>query len=172
MDIPFYKAIFDRELDRRKDLDDAINQPVTVSAALIALLYFLYSDAHNIDNHTLLECLIIILIYLSFLGFTVTLFFLAQSYNNLLSGFNYQEPPSANDIREYEKKLEAYHQDKNEKKKAFDDYLLRTYITCASEYTKINDTRSRRLYYAKRTIIASLFIATFAIILFAVKHTL
>lgn len=82
----FYKSIYDRELNRRKDLDAAINLPITILTILVAANSYLISKTDVIHQKSIILAsnIILTLIIISFL---VSTFFLTRSYNNLFKGF-------------------------------------------------------------------------------------
>lgn len=171
-DITFYKEILDRERVRRKDLDSAVSQPITVCSILIALLYFLYNNSKTAELD-LFKTILLGIICIAFTGFLLCLFFLARSYNNLIWGFEYEELPSTDVIREYQKGIATYSAAHGaEHAKAFDEYLIRNYVKCAANHIKLNDLRSLQLFHAKRALIAAIFLAIIGIILFIIKSLL
>jgi hypothetical protein len=170
-DITLYKEIYNRERDRRFVLDNAISQPITISSALAALLYFLYSKT-TLAECSLLNYVIIALLVAAFLFFIRCLFFLAKSFNKLIDGFEYEELPTTTDIRKYQEGIKKYNATAEEQDMSFEVYLIDNYVKCADSYIKINDTRSLHLYHAKKAMIIALGITILAIIFFIIKSQL
>ncbi|MBN4058021.1 hypothetical protein JYT34_01110, partial [Olleya sp. AH-315-K02] len=100
-DLDFYKSIYDRELNRRKDLDSSISIPIGILSLLIGLISFFYSN--NEYKKIIDENLIVIfLLGISLLGMILSILFLIKSFNNFMRGFNYRNLSYLKNIRNYQ----------------------------------------------------------------------
>ncbi|WP_313253787.1 hypothetical protein [Empedobacter sp.] len=162
----FYKSFYDRELNRRKDLDSFINLPLTIIGILITANTYLAKSLFpiiSICNINLKQILIIIF----FLIVIFTISYLIKSYNNFFKGFKYRNFGNYLELREYEIKI-SLHNEKSENKIDFDKQVLDKMIFFAENHCYINDKRSYDLYISKTgifiliisTIINYIFIAT------------
>lgn len=153
----FYKSIYDRELNRRKDLDAAINLPITILTILVAANSYLISktDAIHQKSTILASNIILTLIIISFL---VSTFFLTRSYNNLFKGFGYINLGLTKKIREFELiDIPKYNDQVEEKEKInFEKIIIDKLTHLTDDHIIFNDKRSLDLYRAKTFIIITL----------------
>lgn len=153
----FYKSIYDRELNRRKDLDAAINLPITILTILVAANSYLISktDAIHQKSIILTSNIILTLIIISFL---ISAFFLTRSYNNLFKGFGYINLGLTKKIREFEVvDIPKYNDQVEEKEKInFEKIIIDKLTHLTDDHIIFNDKRSHDLYRAKTFIIITL----------------
>lgn len=153
----FYKSIYDRELNRRKELDAAINLPITILTILIAANSYLISktDAIHQKSIILTSNIILTLITISFL---ISAFFLTRSYNNLFKGFGYINLGLTKKIREFEViDIPKYNDQVEEKEKInFEKIIIDKLTHLTDDHIIFNDKRSLDLYRAKTFIIITL----------------
>lgn len=153
----FYKSIYDRELNRRKDLDAAINLPITILTILVAANSYLISktDAIHQKSIILTSNIILTLITISFL---ISAFFLTRSYNNLFKGFGYINLGLTKKIREFEViDIPKYNDQVEEKEKInFEKIMIDKLTHLTDDHIIFNDKRSLDLYRAKTFIIITL----------------
>lgn len=168
--LSFYKSIFEREQNRRSELNNAINLPVTMITGLVALFYFLTKKIET-DNHSCMNIIAMIGLLLGFIAFLVCIWFLAASFNNFVGGFNYMELPKTKELFEYDKQIEKYNSTvESEKKQNFDEYLLGKYVEYSDNFVEINDKRSKNLYYAKSLLVVVLGIELIAAIFITIHN--
>src|SRR5690554_4855897 len=124
-DLDFYKNIYDRELNRRKNLDDSITIPVGIISLLIGLISFFYTNA---DYKVIImnDYFILSLFGLSILSMTMSIIFIIKSYNNFLRGFNYPNFAYLRQIRELQTKAIPNYNNKVglEKQMSFESELI------------------------------------------------
>lgn len=153
----FYKSIYDRELNRRKELDAAINLPITILTILVAANSYLISktDAIHQKSIILTSNIILTLITISFL---ISAFFLTRSYNNLFKGFGYINLGLTKKIREFEViDIPKYNDQVEEKEKInFEKIIIDKLTHLTDDHIIFNDKRSLDLYRAKTFIIITL----------------
>ena len=96
--------MYDRELNRRKDLDAAINLPITILTILVAANSYLISKEEG--NSAAMDFFVLseyfISFFLLFLHFLLSIFYLIRSYNNLFKGFGYRNLGLTTEIRNFE----------------------------------------------------------------------
>lgn len=167
--LSFYKSIFDKEQNRRNELNNSINQPITLTTILTGLLYFIYGKI-DLFGSSFLNYVIVILLISSFALLLASIYFLAISFNNLFSGFEYLDLPKTKELFDYQKEIEVYNTKSDEEKKVnFDDYLIGKYVKYSDNFIEINDKRSLYLYKTKRILIAALAVEMVATICFFIK---
>ncbi|MCO7183892.1 hypothetical protein HER15_08095 [Tenacibaculum mesophilum] len=171
-DLGFYKSIYDRELNRRKSLDDSISIPTGIISLLIGLLSFYYtSEEYKIiveSNKTALILLGIIFVLL-----TLSIVFLVKSYNNFLRGFCYPNISLLEKVRHFQKvAIPDYNEQVSKEKQIdFEEELTNKLIAIADRNTQINDVRALYLYRAKTFIILSLAVIFITTIFLIIKKT-
>lgn len=171
-DLAFYKSIYDRELNRRKNLDDSISIPIGVISLLIGLISFYYTSAEYktiIDNSKIT----LILLGVTLILLTLSIIFLVKSYNNFLRGFNYPNISLLKDVRKYQKiEIPKYNKlVKEDKYINFEEELTNKLISIADRNTQINDSRAIYLYRAKTFMILSLAIIFITTIFLIIKKS-
>src|ERR1043166_1462619 len=146
----FYKSLYDRELNRRKDLDAAINLPITILTILVAANSYLIgkSDAGQGGSTIVISIIILALILASFL---ISLFFLTRSYNNLFKGFGYRNLGLTKEIRDFElKEIPKFNnQVDDDRKLNFENIIIDKLTHLTDDHIIFNDKRSLDLYKAK-----------------------
>jgi hypothetical protein len=155
----FYKSLYDRELNRRKDLDSAINVPVTI-LTLIVGINSINSEIYkrgilNFIHHFEFKNVVLILISISFL---TSIFYLIKSYNNLFRGFSYRNLAYTTELREFEfKQIPDYNNCvEPECRLDFQNELIKRMNSVTDNHISYNDQRSIDLYRAKTFTIITL----------------
>jgi hypothetical protein len=164
-DLGFYKSIYDRELARRLDLDNALNIPIGVIAILIGVISYIIGDISKCTNFVI-QCLIIGFMIISAILIFISIFFLARSYNNVLRGHDYRNLDFTKKIRKYQTDLASYNSKVTENKIDFESTLIENLNHFTDIHILINDFRQISLYYAKSLIIGSAFSILIALLLF------
>ena len=173
-DIEFYKSIYDRELKRRFDLDNALNIPIGLIVVLLALISFIISNL-NFCNNIKANWIILGLTFTSVLLIISGIYFLAKSYNNVFKNHKYLNLPFTYYLREYQLKLESYNAKiSNGKDKIdFDSQLIEKLNHYTDNHILVNEFRARNLAYAKTVIILSVFLLLVAsTIVITIKYLL
>lgn len=151
----FYKSLYDRELNRRKDLDTAIGLPITILTVIVAMNTYLLKGQKVILLANLLQ-LKYIIICLTFITLFISVFYIMRSANNLLKGFAYSNFALLKDIRIYEAEINAYNNKVSEDKKIdYQKIIIDKLAGFADSHIIFNDRRSRDLYNARIFLIIS-----------------
>jgi len=162
----FYKSIYDRELNRRKDLDNSINTPITI-LTLIVGVNSIYIEKSLVANF-LKEFGIVEIVYI-FLSCSIILsiFFLTKSYNNLFKGFDYRNLALTSEIRKFETIDIPKYNEKVYKcdNISFELELVNRLVSVTDNHIIFNDKRSLDLYKSKTCIIISLIVTGIQIII-------
>lgn len=163
-DLGFYKSIYDRELARRLDLDNALNIPVGIIAILIAVISYIIANISTC-MHFVIQCIVIGFTIISAILIFISIFYLARSYNNVLKGHDYRNLDFTKKIRKYQIDLEIYNSKVTEGKIDFESTLIENLNHFTDIHILINDFRQISLYYAKSLIIGSAFSILLALLL-------
>ena len=161
-DLEFYRQIFEKELSRKKDLNDSVNIPIGLSTLIIALLSFINMEMKFdvIELPGIISGLVL-------LSLLLAIFFLTKSYNNLLRGYNYLNLPHTNELRSYQMKIEKYNQEVDrQERESFEIYLINNYAEMADKNGKVNKIRYYQLYLAKTTLMISIMLSMILLIVY------
>ena len=167
----FYKSIYDRELNRRKDLDSAINLPMTILTILVAANSYLISKDELIHH----KCIIVfsnIILALLFISFLISIFYLIRSYNNLFKGFAYRNLGLTNEIRNFEiNEIPKYNAQVDENEKLnFETIVIDKLTHYTDDHIVFNDKRYLDLHKAKTFIIVTLILTGVKFLLIAIQY--
>lgn len=166
-----YKSLYDRELNRRKDLDAAINLPITILTILIAANSYLIGKLDTVyqTNIILISNIILALILVSFL---ISIFFLTRSYNNLFKGFGYRNLGFTKEIRDFElNAIPKYNEQVDKKEKlSFEKIIIDKLTHVTDDHIIFNDKRSLDLYKARTFLLITLILTGIKFLLIAFKY--
>ena len=167
----FYKSLYDRELSRRKDLDAAINLPITILTILVAANSYLTGKQESIHQKYLIVISNILLVLL-ITSFLVSIFYLIRSYNNLFKGFGYRNLGLTTEIRNFELiEIPKYNAQVDEKENLNFEVLIIDKLTqYTDDHIVFNDKRSLDLHKAKTFIIVTLVLTGINFLLTAFKY--
>lgn len=161
----FYKDLFSKELSRKNEIESAVNIPIGIITFIVAVNYYFVSEFNS--NISVIIKVILTLIVLSLI---ISIFFLAKSFNNLFTGFKYQNLPDTKELRLYEKNLKAFNKEvKKKEQEHFEDYLIDNFVNMNDNNLKINRNRLLNLYRGKTFMIISLFLTSIFGIIFILK---
>jgi hypothetical protein len=167
----FYKSLYDRELNRRIDLDSAINLPLTILSIIVAANSYIVKESSFVinSNRNSIQTSLLILIVI---GVGVSIFYLTRSYNNFFKGFAYRNLGLSTGIRKYESTdLVNYNKQVEEKDRInFEIVLIDKLTQITDNHIIFNDKRSRDLYLAKTILIISTLLTSINFILFLLKY--
>lgn len=165
----FYKSRYDRELNRRKDLDAAINLPLTLLSIIVAANSYLVKES----IWTSCSAKIIfqkILILLTSICLTISIYYLTKSLNNFFKGFAYRNLGLTTEIRNYENELQNYNRKVEEDKQiSFETIIVDKLTTIIDDHIIFNDRRSHDLYSAKTFLIICIMLTILNFIIFSLK---
>jgi hypothetical protein len=143
-----YKEFYFFEINRKNELNNAINIPVLILSIIVSIHFFLFSQKMN--------CLIIlfgkVLAVITLLSMIYSIYFLLKSFSNFHKSYEYREMPLMTEVYLYEKGVD--------KKETFETFLVEEFSDCATHNFEINKTRTEDLAKAKKGIFVGL-ISTF-----------
>ena len=153
--LQFYKSLYDRELNRRKDLDDAINLPITVLSIIAAANTYLLA---NFSFNYCEKLIIYVISLLLFVSFSISVFYLTRSYNNLFKGFAYTNFALSKEIRTFETvDIPNFNKQVSDNESiSFENSLIEMLNQYTDDHIVFNDKRSSDLYKSKAFLIVSL----------------
>lgn len=143
-----YKEFYFFEINRKNELNNAINIPIVALSLIISIHFFLFSQD--------LSCLFLaigkLLASITLLSLSYSIFFLLKSFSNFHKAHTYREIPTMSKIHDYKVQI------KNEEK--FESFLVDEFVACTTHNFEINKVRTEDLAKAKKTIFVA-FITTF-----------
>ena len=167
----FYKSIYDRELNRRKDLDAAINIPITILTVIVGINSISINKiqipglwkSFNIVSESFVLIVIVTL---------WSVFYLMRSYNNLFMGFSYRNLANTQEIRQFETtQIPDYNRKVGDDEKLeFESELIRRLNAVTDNHIAFNDKRSLDLYKAKTILIISLILTGIQLVIVTFRH--
>jgi hypothetical protein len=166
----FYKSLYDRELNRRKDLDAAINLPLTLLSIIVAANAYLTKESDWIPGSTQTTINLTIMI-LTAIVLGISIFYLVRSYNNLFRGFAYRNLGLSVQIRKYENDLQVYNQKVDEGEKVmFENIIIDKLTSLIDDHILYNDKRGNDLYAAKAFLIICIILTVINFMNFSLKY--
>jgi hypothetical protein len=167
----FFKSLYDRELNRRKDLDSSINLPITILTILVAANSYLIEKSETVENLHYISignCFLILIL----VSFFLSIFFLTRSYNNLFKGFGYRNLGFSKEIRDFEIiEIPKFNNQVDEVAKINFEKIIITKLTeITDNHIRFNDKRSLDLYKAKTFIIVVLILTAIKFLIVTINN--
>ena len=169
--VDFYTGRYNRELQRRFDLDDALNIPIGLIAILIAAASFIVSNI-NVCDGPIFFWTVLILTLISVICILSAIVFLALSYNNMFVGFKYKNFEASSEWRDFQKQVESHNKQHPEDMIDFENEFIKKLNLYTDSHSNINNGRQKKLRDAKSFIILSLIFLLAALIMVVIKKYL
>lgn len=150
----FYKNKFDRELNRRNELDNAISNPVLGLTIIVGICSYILTN-NDYENWDSFDCWIICILVLTSLFTIISIVLIFLSYNNLFKGFKYLNFGLLSEYYETERKFKEFKKANPDSEETFEEEVIKKIIIYSDNHTEINDKRGKNLYYARTFIIIS-----------------
>jgi hypothetical protein len=167
----FYKGIYERELNRRKDLDSLVNLPLSLLTILISGNMYLLQNTEKPEGLRSISFEHFIFFSISAM-IVIGIFYLTRSYNNLFRGFKYETIALAGKIRNFEVfVIEDYNSKVTDTDKIdFENEVIEQYVQLAEKKAIINNKRSLDLYRAKTFAIIALIMTILNSLILTLKY--
>ena len=147
--LSFYREIYYKEVDRRKDFNNAIIIPITLLTGVFSILFYLIS-AYTFNNWHWLDYGFILIFSIALGLFIISAFYTLRFYSNIDSGFKTIELPSPDEIEQYRKQLWEHYANESEAEDIFLDWLINEYIKTSVNYQKNNDLKALHFFQFKK----------------------
>lgn len=166
----FYKSLYDRELNRRKDLDNALNIPVSILTLLIGINSVYLKNNQIAEIYKLFELINFTLILIG-LSSIISIYFLIKFYNNWFKGFSYRNLAYTNELRHFETiSVPEYNNLVEESEKlSFEKELITRLNSVTDNHIILNDQRNLDLYRAKTFLVITLILTGIQLVIVAFK---
>lgn len=167
----FYKDLYQRELNRRKDLDSGANLPLTLISIVITINSFLLKEVLRYQSEDIVTYIHYAVFVIFLISVVTASIFLSKSYNNFFKGFAYVNLAKTSEIRQYELKLDNYNRTvKEDERISFENSIIERLVSITDHNIHFNDERGKNLYRCKASLIFSIFITAINFIFFALNY--
>ncbi|WP_339835856.1 hypothetical protein [uncultured Flavobacterium sp.] len=147
--IELYKEFYFFEINRKHELNNAINLPILVLTLIFSINFYLL----NQELSEKIVCVVKLLTFISFLSITFSIYFLISSFSNFAKSHSYLELANMSEVLSFD---EAHKDSVFE----FQKFLKEEFAKCSSHNFTINKNRTEDLANSKKGIFISL-ISTF-----------
>ncbi len=175
--ISFLLEWYYKEIDRKNQLENSLNIPISVLTALVAGIYYLIVNYKYTDENSVLKWLFIVIISISAIFWMISICCIFFSYNKFYKGYDYNDFPHANFIKEEEDKMKKYYDDNKRKldrdvtiEKLVQNNVEKILSGCIDNYIANNDKKTKGLYFCKVFLIHCIIAIFFSLILFGINY--
>lgn len=147
--LDFYKELFYKEVDRRKDFNNAIIIPITLLTGVFSIIFYLIS-AYKFSDWGVLNYSFVVLLGVPSVIFIICAFHTIRFYSNIDAGFQTIELPRPNEIEDYRKSLLNYHKKVSDVEEVFNEWLIEQYILSTTNYQINNDLKTIHFFRFKK----------------------
>ncbi len=148
----FYKSQYEREDEARNDINDRLQIPLAIIVSLIGVLATMVKLL-GYPGCSWKYGVFSLLIIASGVFVARALYFFVHAWR----GYEYEFLPTADQTREYRKKLQTTYASFPNSRKLVEQhtkqYIQNYYITCSTKNTDNNDARALNLHFSNRAII-------------------
>ncbi|GAH58042.1 unnamed protein product, partial [marine sediment metagenome] len=173
------KERYQREHDRKDQINNSLSIPIVVIMALIGVLGFFiinFPFRAIIDTPGVLIWIVFVLFGLALLGLIICLLIAICYLNKVFSGLTYAYIPTPKKIKKYTEELKEYYEETGEDEiekmieKDLEEFLIDEYCKNTEINIAKNKEKSFYLTKAKRFIILSLMLLVLNTIPFVILH--
>lgn len=166
-----------KEVERKNHLENSLNIPIAVLTALVAGIYYVIVNFNYSAENVILKWSFIGIIFSTMLFWIKSIYFAFKSYSNFRSGYDYQEFPNANFIKDAEVDCKKYYDDnKNDLEpditveKLVANNIEETFSSCVNNYIENNDKKTKELYKCKVKLVNCVATILVSLILFGINY--
>lgn len=146
--LDFYKELYFKENDRKKEFDNLVNLPILIYTTLVAVNLFvlekLIKDPLKLDFG---YCFVKILVSITLSSIAYSIYYLLKSFVNFPKSYTYKEIGNPQEIFDYELNLREEQENLEDAELLMNNYLKSSFMDCANTNFLINQKRSN--YYAQ-----------------------
>jgi len=162
----FYKEWYYKESDRKFEITNASNIPITINIALGTALFYLVTN-YKFTKDCWIDFIFIILSVVFALLIFISCFYLIKSFRikiKEVNGFEYEELPYAYELEKWYNELLSYNEDNKDKtNEDFENGVLINLINSVQNNTYVNDKKHSYMYKSKQSI--SLAVASLVLVI-------
>lgn len=160
--IEFYKEFYFKEIDRKHELNNAVNLPILILTTIVTLNFYILNLYPNFSEMGCVKMLVVIIL----LSISYSVYFLLKSFSNFIKSHNYKELANIDEILKYEQELENEQKQKEDAKFLFEEYLKKELAGCTTYNFLINKIRTEDIAKSKKGI----FVATIGTFILSVNY--
>mgnify|MGYP001038044828 CR=1 FL=1 len=160
-----YKEFYFREIDRKNDLNNAINIPILVITVIISIHFYLFNEVLNpnvLDFGKVLGSI-------NFITIIVSMLFLIKSYSNFYIMHTYRELSDMGNYHQYEESLNSELGDAKLAQMEFESHLVAEFSECAKHNFNVNKKRTEDLAKSKKFLFFAVFLTIILSIIYIIS---
>ncbi len=174
-DLEFYLNWYDKEAERRTDLDNSLSIPIGLLTVTYGADFYLLVQYNFHCSSLLTNVFLVALIGVSFISSCITAFFLFDSYHHFFKGYTYKAFPFATELHKHKIDLVEYYQKyansfpNTTGKEKFEEYLVLKLTEYLDRNAYINDKKSKAIHLAKGYILIAILSLVLAVVPFIIN---
>ena len=153
----FYKELYFKEFERKRELNNSLQIPIGILSGLIAALYFLITKFDY--KYSCLNSMIFGIIIIAAIVFlSISAFHLIKALANFHDGYPYAYLADSKDLHKFYKELKEYYEAIGEEGKTeleFCEYVLEEMIKNTDKNQKNNKSKSYHRYKCQSHLVNS-----------------
>lgn len=166
----FYYNLYQIELQRKNELNNALTLPVGLVSVIVIALYQLLANFKYEVNNFFVNALFISVISIATLFLIITIGYLISSYVKLKGNYDYYFIPYADELEEYYRELNKYY--RKEINDKYETFIIKKLVICITHNMKLNELKTYYLWKAKLFLIYTLCITFVTLIPFLINYFL
>lgn len=146
--LDFYKELYFKENERKKDFDNLVNLPILIYTTIVAVnLFTLEKFIKEPSTIDCINCFLKILVSITLGSIAYSIYYLLKSFVNFPKSYVYKEIGNPKEIFDYEQNLHDEQEALEDAELLMNHYLKDSFMDCANTNFLINQKRSD--YYAQ-----------------------
>ena len=162
----FYKELYFKEIERKKEFDNLINLPILIYTTIVAVnLFVLEKFLNEPSDKYFVICILKIFVSITLGSIAYSLYYLLKSFVNFPKSYIYKEIGNPKEIFDYELNLREEQETLEDAELLMNNYLKDSFMDCANTNFLINQKRSEFYAQSKNGIFLGV-VSTIIIIIF------
>ncbi len=146
--LDFYKELYFKENERKKEFDNLVNLPILIYTSIVAVnLFALEKFIKDPLDIYCANYFLKVLVSITLGSIAYSLYYLLKSFVNFPKSYIYKEIGNPKEIFDYELNLREEQETLEDAELLMNNYLKDSFMDCANSNFLINQKRSE--YYAK-----------------------
>lgn len=169
----FYKELYFRENERRREVLNSLNIPIAIITALFSGMY-LFVTSFDYQVEYFLTAIFIALISALGICLLLALYFLIRAFSDFTKGYEYSGIPYTKELYDWNKNLEDYYEEyegsKKKAKKAFETFITENLVKHTEHNMYVNDKKHGYIYRSKKFLIIALVLSLITLVPFGYNY--
>lgn len=146
--LDFYKELYFKEIDRKKEFDNLVNLPILIYTTIVAInLFVIEKYTKELLDLYCTNYFVKVLVSITLGSIVYSLYYLLKSFVNFPKSYIYKEIGNPKEIFDYELNLREEQETLEDAELLMNNYLKNSFMDCANTNFLINQNRLE--YYAK-----------------------